>query len=278
MPEAFADWSGWKRVREADDERFNDGHRERLAAAESAATVGLRATCGVCGADGVFAIDRHIVPFDDAHREQLVCRACRLPARVRAAFTVLGREAFDDHARVYLTEHGSPAWRALRRRFPRLAASEFEPGRRPWWRTAWNRLRNGAAPHQDLRALTFPDAGFDAVVCLDVLEHIEAVDRALAEIARVLRPGGVLVATMPFDEKAMDDVLLATLRADGTLAWHGAEDWHLDPLGGRVPCFHRFGWALLDRARAAGFAHAHWCRVHAPEGALFGLWVLRAQR
>jgi 2-polyprenyl-6-hydroxyphenyl methylase/3-demethylubiquinone-9 3-methyltransferase len=40
-------------------------------------------------------------------------------------------------------------------------------------------------------ALPFPDAAFEVVYCCDVLEHVEDVGRVVAEIARVLRPGGV---------------------------------------------------------------------------------------
>ena len=39
-------------------------------------------------------------------------------------------------------------------------------------------------------ALPFADASFDAVVACLVFEHIEAVDEAIAEVARVLEPGG----------------------------------------------------------------------------------------
>jgi SAM-dependent methyltransferase len=39
-------------------------------------------------------------------------------------------------------------------------------------------------------ALPFPDARFDAVVACLVFEHIDDVDEAIAEVARVLRPGG----------------------------------------------------------------------------------------
>jgi SAM-dependent methyltransferase len=45
-------------------------------------------------------------------------------------------------------------------------------------------LRAGAA------ALPFPDGFFDAVVACLVFEHIDEVDLALAEVGRVLRPGG----------------------------------------------------------------------------------------
>ncbi|MGL6289466.1 MAG: class I SAM-dependent methyltransferase, partial [Silanimonas sp.] len=139
-------------------------------------------------------------------------------------------------------------------------------------------LLHGAAPHQDLRGLSFDDAVFDAIACFEVLEHIDLVDHALAECARVLRPGGVLVATAPFDENAIEDCRLASTRTDGTLDWQAAPDWHVDPLGGRVPCFHHFGWSLLTRLRDAGFADAHFCRVDAPSQTLFGLWVIRARR
>ncbi|HEX9969824.1 MAG TPA: class I SAM-dependent methyltransferase [Acidimicrobiales bacterium] len=44
--------------------------------------------------------------------------------------------------------------------------------------------RSGAA------ALPFPDESFDAVVACLVFEHIDDVDRAIAEVARVLVPGG----------------------------------------------------------------------------------------
>jgi SAM-dependent methyltransferase len=46
-------------------------------------------------------------------------------------------------------------------------------------------------------ALPYPDASFDAVVFYDVLEHIPDADRSLDEVFRVLRPGGLLAATVP---------------------------------------------------------------------------------
>jgi ubiquinone/menaquinone biosynthesis C-methylase UbiE len=43
--------------------------------------------------------------------------------------------------------------------------------------------------------LPLPAARFDAATCWDVLEHVQHPDQLLAELARVLQPGGVLLLT-----------------------------------------------------------------------------------
>jgi SAM-dependent methyltransferase len=50
---------------------------------------------------------------------------------------------------------------------------------------------------EDAAALPFPDSSFDVAVCLEVFEHLFDPQLAAGEIARVLRPGGVLLATVP---------------------------------------------------------------------------------
>jgi len=42
-------------------------------------------------------------------------------------------------------------------------------------------------------ALPYGDAAFDAVVCVDVLEHVADLAMVLSEVARVLRPGGLFL-------------------------------------------------------------------------------------
>jgi len=46
----------------------------------------------------------------------------------------------------------------------------------------------------DVQSLPFEDGTFDTVVAAWMLYHVPEIDRGLAEIARVLRPGGALVA------------------------------------------------------------------------------------
>ena len=50
----------------------------------------------------------------------------------------------------------------------------------------------------DLHDLPVDSGSFDVVLCTEVLEHVSRPENVLAEMARVLRPGGELVATVPF--------------------------------------------------------------------------------
>jgi 2-polyprenyl-3-methyl-5-hydroxy-6-metoxy-1,4-benzoquinol methylase len=45
----------------------------------------------------------------------------------------------------------------------------------------------------DITSLPFGNAAFDAVICWGVLMHVPAMEKALSELARVLKPGGTLV-------------------------------------------------------------------------------------
>jgi ubiquinone/menaquinone biosynthesis C-methylase UbiE len=49
--------------------------------------------------------------------------------------------------------------------------------------------------------LPFADTEFDLVTCIETLEHIRDVQRALSEIRRVLRPGGRLALTTPVSSR-----------------------------------------------------------------------------
>src|SRR5262249_9672501 len=64
-------------------------------------------------------------------------------------------------------------------------------------------LTNYVPQFQDARCLKYPDATFDLVYSISVIEHIpdDGDGDALREIARVLKPGGVAVIEVPYRRK-----------------------------------------------------------------------------
>lgn len=56
----------------------------------------------------------------------------------------------------------------------------------------WGRCANG-----DATRLGFRDETFDRIIAAEVLEHIPDDEAALAELARVLKPGGTIAVTVP---------------------------------------------------------------------------------
>lgn len=58
--------------------------------------------------------------------------------------------------------------------------------------------------------LAFPASSFDVVLCSDVIEHLPRPERCLAEMLRVLKPGGTAILTTPNEGshvKALADAL-----------------------------------------------------------------------
>lgn len=59
-------------------------------------------------------------------------------------------------------------------------------------------LREGVTFQADLQDMSIiPAEAYDSAICLEVLEHVPLPFKAAAEIYRILKPGGVLVASVP---------------------------------------------------------------------------------
>jgi len=186
-------------------------------------------------------------------RERLQC-TCGLNNRVRAALdfleTLTGNKP---EPRIYATEQLTSLYHQLRTRYPHAIGSEFLRDN-----TACGMTNAAGIRHEDLTRLTFPTASMDMVLSFDVLEHVPDFRTALAEIARVLTPGGYLLASFPFDANQAKTVVRASFNAEGTLVHHLPPEYHGDPVDSSgCLCFQVFGWDVLDEMRAAGFADAY---------------------
>lgn len=62
----------------------------------------------------------------------------------------------------------------------------------------------------DINNLPFKDKSFNAVLCIEVLEHIKTPKKAVEEMYRVLKNKGILVVSLPLTYKIHDDYLRYT--------------------------------------------------------------------
>lgn len=115
-------------------------------------------------------------------------------------------------------------------------------------------------PHQDICALSFADASFDLVLCNELFEHVRDLDLAFREIARVLRPGGRLLATCPmaFGQQASIEKARHDPVSGRTELLVEEAEFHGDPIRpGQGSLVYRIpGWELLQQIRAAGLSQA----------------------
>jgi ubiquinone/menaquinone biosynthesis C-methylase UbiE len=96
-------------------------------------------------------------------------------------------------------------------------------------------MRGGTCRRGTTTAIPQDDASVDIVTLLDVLEHIPDDRKALHEIHRVLKPGGLLVLTVP---------AFPTLWSDWDEVLHHCRRY-------RAP-------ELIEKVRTAGFSVEHW--------------------
>jgi SAM-dependent methyltransferase len=105
----------------------------------------------------------------------------------------------------------------------------------------------------DALNLPFADASFDVIVASEVLEHLWATEWAMAELVRVLRPGGRMAVTVPSE-------------LPERLCWALDRGYH-DVPGGHVRIFKRkdlearlirAGLTLRGRDRCHGLHSPYW--------------------
>jgi SAM-dependent methyltransferase len=154
-----------------------------------------------------------------------------------------GRHAFEAYrrgARLVALDHGTAEVSTTRRWLDAMASAGEAP--------------EGAAAEVvrgDLLALPVPDASIDRVIAAEVLEHIPDDGTAIAEMARVLKPGGRVAVTVP-------------RYGPERVCWALSDAYHADE-GGHVRIYRRsqLRGKLADAGlHPTGQHHAH--ALHAP--------------
>ncbi|HWN42155.1 MAG TPA: methyltransferase domain-containing protein [Thermoanaerobaculia bacterium] len=237
--------------------------RRRRAFERALMTCGDRFTvpghCWICQRPSEFQVDySYSYPVDGVltpnWREHLLCPGCCLNNRMRATIHFFEeRVAPPPGAAIYLTEQTTALFRYLRERHPNAMGSEYLGHAIGFGEQNAAGIRN-----ESVTCLTFADASFDAVISLDVFEHVPELQRALAECHRVLRPGGSLLFSVPFQQEHQENLVRAVVDGNGEIRHLLPPEYHGDPLHSEgCLAFYCFGWELLDQVRAAGFAEVN---------------------
>ena len=103
----------------------------------------------------------------------------------------------------------------------------------------------------DIQSLPFKDNAYDAVICSEVLEHLESLDNAVSEIVRVLKPGGVLAVSVP---RFIPELI----------CWKLSSEYSKTP-GGHVRIFRQKNLKQLIQNESVSYTSFHWAHaLHSP--------------
>jgi len=151
-----------------------------------------------------------------------------------------------DKAAYEMSTYGS-TYSFLKRSCGEFSCSEFIPGRQSG---EWvDGVRN-----EDAQQLSFADESFDIVTSNQVFEHVPDDLAAYRECQRTLKPGGVLIFTVPLYNTAATEQV-AVVR-DGAIHWLSTPEFHGSRATGpnSVPVFWRFSMNDIgDRVGLCGF-------------------------
>lgn len=159
-------------------------------------------------------------------RDHLFCLSCGSIPRERALMKVISD--YYPNWRDLSIHESSPGGRGasikLHAECSGYTASQFFPDITP------GHAHPSGYHCENLEKLTFPDNSFDLFVTQDVMEHIFDPGAAFKEIARVLKPGGAHIFTVPLINKTKNTEVWASRDENGRTIYHHAPEYHGNPV------------------------------------------------
>ena len=188
-------------------------------------------------------------------RERVCCPYTHYNNRMRATIHLfdLEMEAYPDST-LYLTEQVTPLYSYFADRFHSVVGSEYLGTKIP----LGSKNRDGVL-NEDLCSLSFPDESFTTLISLDVLEHIPNYELAFRECARVVKPGGRMMWSVPFVPNSPTNMIRAKIVGQD-IEHIMPPEYHGDPVAKSkkgILCFQHFGWEMLAQMVEGGFKDAY---------------------
>lgn len=85
----------------------------------------------------------------------------------------------------------------LARHFKEVLAADVEPAYLAGIRPLLERIPRLGLATDDITRSRLPEGSFGLALCSEVLEHVDSPERALANLHRILHPGGIAIVTTP---------------------------------------------------------------------------------
>jgi len=173
--------------------------------------------CPICEGRTIF------VKFHPWLRDNYRCVRCWSIPRQRAIIKTL-TDLIPDWTgmKVHESSPEGVASRFIENKAPTYIASHFMPEAAP------GQIKNGFRC-ENLESMTFANDEFDLIVTQDVMEHVMGAEKAFAEIARTLKPGGRHVFTVPVYPRDAT-VVRARKSLDGSIEHILEPDYHKNPI------------------------------------------------
>lgn len=114
----------------------------------------------------------------------------------------------------------------------------------------------------NLEKIDFKNESFDIVLTSDVMEHVRNCDSAHAEIYRILKPRGVYIFNVPYNENSQENIKLVDTSTDQD-EFLCKPQMHGDPLSGGILAYRVFGRELISKLEKIGF-RVEFLRIEQP--------------